>query len=220
MITVNETIEYNDQLSRYIRDLFVVEDEPLQSIRERTSQAGLPPHDINPEEGRFLQLLTRACSARKAIEFGTLAGYSSIWIAQGLMPGGKLFTFEKERLCVDIAKENFVKANVASQIEVLYGDAHTLVESLIPEAPFDFMFIDAEKTGYVHYFDWAVQNTRVGGFIVAHNAFLHQTILDLETSDEGVKAMQQFHQHVAAEPRVMATVFPAGDGTVIAVKIA
>ena len=220
MSTVNETIEYNEQLSQYVRNLFVVEDETLQQIRERAPKENLPPHDINSEEGRFLQLLVRACDARKAVEFGTLAGYSSIWIARGLAPGGKLFTFEKEQGCVDIAKENFAKADVTGKVEVLCCDAHTLVESLIPTGPFDFVFIDAEKTGYISYFDWAVQNTRVGGFIVAHNAFLHRTILDFDTDDEGVKAMQMFHKHVASEPRVMGSVFPAGDGTVVTVKIA
>lgn len=220
MATVNETIEYNEQLSQYIRNLFIVEDQTLQQIRDRAPQSGLPPHDINPEEGRFLQILVRACDAKSAVEFGTLAGYSSIWIAQGLAPGGKLYTFEKEPACVDIAKDNFVKADVASQIEAICGDAHALVDTIASKAPFDFVFIDAEKTGYISYFDWAVENTRQGGFIVAHNVFLHRTILDADTTDEGVQAMQQFHKHVAASNRVMCTVFPAGDGTLVAVKVA
>lgn len=219
MTTVNEAIEYNDQLSQYIRNLFVEEDQTLQQIRERKPQENLPPHDVNPEEGRFLQLLVRACDAKRAVEFGTLVGYSSIWIARGLAPEGKLFTFEKEQLCVDIAKENFVKANVASLIEIICGDAHTLAENLT-QAPFDFVFIDAEKSGYISYFDWAVEHTRLGGLIVAHNAFLHRTILEADTSDEGVKAMQMFHKHVATSKRVMASVFPAGDGTLVAVKTA
>lgn len=219
MTTVNETIEYNESLSHYIRNLFVAEDELLEQIRTRVPQAGLPPHDVNPEEGCFLQLLTRASGAKKAIEFGTLAGYSSIWIARGLVPDGKLFTFEKEPRCVDIAKENFIKAGVASQIEVLCGDAHDLVQSLTAQGPFDFVFIDAEKTGYGAYFDWAVSNTKVGGYIAAHNVFLHREILDSATDDQGVRAMQLFHQQVAAEPRVMSTVFPAGDGTLVAVKL-
>lgn len=220
MSTVNEAIEYNDQLSQYIRNLFVDEDQTLQQIRTRPPQEGLPPHDVNPEEGRFLQLLARACNAKRAVEFGTLVGYSSIWIARGLAPEGKLFTFEKEQFCVDIAQENFVKANVARQIEIICGDAHTLVDNIITQAPFDFVFIDAEKSGYISYFDWAVENTRLGGLIVAHNAFLHRTILDADTTDEGVKAMQMFHKHVATSKQVMASVFPAGDGTLLAVKTA
>jgi len=217
MTTVNETIEYNEHLSQYIRNLFVVEDDTLQQIRERPAKEGLPPHDINPEEGRFLQLLVRASNAKSAIEFGTLVGYSSIWIARGLAPEGKLFTFEKEPMCADIAKDNFAKANVAHQIEILCGDAHTLVDSVAAQGPFDFVFIDAEKTGYIDYFDWALENTRPGGFIVAHNVFLHRTILDSDTTDEGVKAMQMFHKQVATSNRVTSTVFPAGDGTLVAV---
>lgn len=217
MTTVNETIEYNEQLSQYIRNLFIVEDETLQQIRDRPPKEGLPPHDINPEEGRFLQLLVRASNAKSAVEFGTLVGYSSIWIARGLAPGGKLFTFEKEPMCADIAKDNFAKANVAHQIELLCGDAHALVDSIAAQGPFDFVFIDAEKTGYIDYFEWALENTRPGGFIVAHNVFLHRTILDADTTDEGVKAMQMFHKHVATSNRVMSTVFPAGDGTLVAV---
>jgi predicted O-methyltransferase YrrM len=210
---------YNDQLSQYIISLFAMEDESLQRIRADSQKQGLPSINIKPEEGRFLQFLARASGARKAVEIGTLGGYSSIWIARGMLPGGRLVTLEKETKHADVARSHIEDAGLSDVIEVRVGDAHRLLAELIADRPFDFIFIDAEKAGYPAYFDWAIDNATPGGIIAAHNAFRRGSVASLGEDDAHSELMRQFNQQVADDTRLISTIFPAGDGTLISVKI-
>ena len=211
---------YNEQINQYITSLFAVEDAPLVSARQDSPQHGLPTINITPEEGRFLQFLVRASGGRKAVEIGTLGGYSGIWIARGLLPGGKLITLDKETKHAEVAEMHFTAAGLSEVIELRVGDAHQLLNQLSAEGPFDFVFIDAEKPGYPAYFDWARENIRRGGIIAAHNAFRKGSVAGLGKDDENSELMRQFNQQVANESRLISTIYPAGDGTVISVKIA
>jgi predicted O-methyltransferase YrrM len=205
---------YNDQFSQYITDTFAAEDDALRQIRAATPQRGLPQINISPEEGHFLQLQVRASGGAKVLEIGTLGGYSGTWIARGLAPGGRLITLELEPKHATVAQEHFELAGVEDRVEIIVGNAHDLLTTLTAEAPFDFVFIDAEKEGYGRYFDWALENVRVGGVIAAHNAFRAGHILDDPTDP-----IFAFNQRVATEPRVISTIYPGGDGTLLAVRI-
>ncbi|NJN44336.1 MAG: hypothetical protein HC806_06190 [Anaerolineae bacterium] len=121
---------YNDELSAYITEHFAREDTAIRRARERSPERGLPAISIRPEEGRFLQLLVAACQAKKAIEIGTLGGYSGTWIARGLLPGGKLFTLEKSDKHAEVAREHFEGAGVADRVEIIVGDAHQTLAKL------------------------------------------------------------------------------------------
>jgi caffeoyl-CoA O-methyltransferase len=180
----------------------------------------VPALALRAEEGRSLQFLARSCGARKAIEIGTLGGYSGTWIARGLVDGGKLITLEKESKHADVARANFAKTGVADRVEIKVGDAHETLKTLVKDAPFDFIFIDAEKTGYKNYFDWAVQNVRVNGIIAAHNALRRGTIVDPSNNETDTVATRAFNEYVAKHPRVISTIFPGGDGMLVAVKVA
>jgi predicted O-methyltransferase YrrM len=210
---------YDDRTSDYISGLFA-HDEILQEIYEAVPRKGLPAISIKPEEGRFLQLLVRACGGQRALEIGALGGYSGSWIARGLAPGGRLITLEKETLHAEIARQHFEKAGVSDRVKIRTGDAHSLLKDLVSEGPFDFIFIDAEKTGYPAYFDWAVENVRIGGIIAAHNAFRKGSVTGAVPDDDFSEVTRQFNQHVAEEKRVISTIYPAGDGTLLAVRIA
>jgi predicted O-methyltransferase YrrM len=210
---------YNDQLSNYIGTLFAQEDESLQRVIVDSRKQGFPPINIKPEEGRFLQLLARACGAQKALEIGTFHGYSTIWIARGMLPGGCLITLEQEPKRAEIAQSHFEAAGLGDMIDVRVGDAHSLLIELVDEGPFDFVFIDAEKPGYPAYFDWAIENTRIGGVIAIHNAFSRGNVAGLQKYTARSRLMRQFNQQVADETRLISTIFPAGDGTLISVKI-
>jgi caffeoyl-CoA O-methyltransferase len=210
---------YNDQISQYISSLFAGEDSALQRAREESPKLGLPAISIKPEEGLFLQFLACASGAKKAVEIGTLGGYSGIWIARGLHPGGVLYTLDKETRHAEVARAHFAAAGVSDVIEVLVGDAHSLLLELSDQGPFDFVFIDAEKPGYPAYFDWAIVHTRQGGIIAAHNAFRMGTVTDLGQDDAHSELMRQFNQQVASDERLISTIYPAGDGTLIAVKV-
>jgi caffeoyl-CoA O-methyltransferase len=211
---------YNDQISAYISQLFARQDASHHQAKQSALDRGLPAINIQPEEGRFLQFLVRACGASKALEIGTLGGYSGIWIAGGLVDGGKLITVEREPLHARVARENFAFAGLSDQVEVRVGEASSLLAELAAEAPFDFIFIDAEKTGYKLYFAWAVENVRLGGIIAAHNAFRHGEIIQSGQVNEATRIMQDLNRQVASDTHLISTIFPAGDGTLVAVRIA
>jgi caffeoyl-CoA O-methyltransferase len=212
-------IIYNDTLSNYITELYAPEDEALRAAREESPKKGLPAIGIKPEEGRFLQLLARASGGRRALEIGTLGGYSGIWIARGLAPGGKLITLEKEPKHAEVARAHFAAAGVAGRVEIRVGEARDSLAGLTHHEPFDFVFIDADKTGYGAYFDWALEGVRVGGLIVAHNAFRNGEIINAGSTQADTIYMRSFNKRLAGEPRVISTIYPGGDGTLVAIKI-
>lgn len=210
---------YNDELSQYVTDLFAEEDDVLRTVRRQTVELGLPAISVQPEEGRFLQCLARASGAERALEIGTLGGYSSIWIVRGLVNDGRLVTVEKKPAHAEVARRHFERAGLTDRIDVRVGDAHQVLETLTGEAPFDFVFIDAEKSGYDAYFSWALEHVRIGGIIAAHNAFAGGGRVLTGDDDEMGGHVRRFNARVATEPRVLSTVFPAGDGMVVAVKV-
>ena len=209
---------YNDHLADYITGLFAPQDAATIRALTESPQRGLPAISIKPEEGKFLQMLTRMCAARKAVEIGTLGGYSGIWIARGLLPGGKLVTLEKEPRHAAVAREHFEAANVLDRVEIRIGDAHESLKSLAAEGPFDFVFIDAEKSGYAAYYEWAMTHVRLGGLVTAHNAFRGGAVADPNDHTSDTEAMRAFNAQVAADSRGLATIYPGGDGMVVVVK--
>jgi caffeoyl-CoA O-methyltransferase len=189
----------------------------LQHVLEAIPRRGLPPITIKPEEGRFLQFLVRACGARTVVEIGTLGGYSGVWLARGLPPDGRLITLEKEPAHAEVAREHFALAGLAERLDLRVGDAREGLPRLAPEGPFDFCFIDAEKTDNDVYLDWALVNIRRGGVIAAHNAFRHGEILNAGDRSPETESMRRFNQRFAREPRLLGTIFPAGDGMLVGI---
>lgn len=210
---------YNDETRNYITNLFAVEDEVLWEIRKLTVEKGLPDIGITPEEGKFIHLLVRACGAYTALEIGALGGYSGVWIARALSPGGHLFSLEKSGKHASVARSHFSMAGVDDRVTVVAGDAHQLLPAMSKKAPFDFVFIDAEKSGYMAYYEWAVANLRPGGVIAAHNVLWGGAVAQ-EYSGEAIDLMKQFNRFVASDTRVASSIYPAGDGTLVAVRLA
>jgi caffeoyl-CoA O-methyltransferase len=211
---------YNDQFSAYITETFARPDDALEQILTNIPARGLPAIAIKPEEGRFLQFLVAASGARRAVEIGTLGGYSGTWLARGLPADGKLITLEVEPHHADVAREHFALAGVDDKVEVRVGNAHDRLPGLAAEGPFDFCFIDAEKSGYHAYLDWALANVRAGGVIAAHNAFRGGALLDETDQSADAGLMREFNQRFAREPRLLSIIFPAGDGTLAGVVTA
>jgi caffeoyl-CoA O-methyltransferase len=213
-------VTYSDALSEYVVRTYAGEDEILRRILRGIEAAGLPTITVAPEEGRFLQFLAAAVNARRTVEIGTLGGYSGTWIARGMPAGGRLITLEVNEQHARVAREHFRLAGLERQVEVRVGDAHALLPGLAAEGPFDLVFIDADKQGYVRYLEWAVDNLRPGGVVAAHNAFAFGgNVIDERPRDEGVLAMQAFNQRMAQESRLLSTIFPAGDGMAVGVRI-
>lgn len=211
---------YDEALEIYVRTIFADEGEAFSDIRERTLAAGYPQGMIRPEEGRFLQFLVAVSGGRLALEIGTLGGYSGSWIARGLADGGRLITIEREAQRAQFARENLESVGLSERVDVRVGEAHGLLGELSAEGPFDFIFIDAEKEGYPHYFEWAVANLAGGGVLAAHNALSHGAVADPDDQRERTRALRWFNEHLAADPDFVSMIFPAGDGIAFGLKLA
>lgn len=211
---MNETIRAN--LNQYITDLFAPEDDVLMWIQAEAARSELPAISVQAHEGRLLQLLVHAIGARKIVEIGTLAGYSGVWLARALPPGGKLYTLEKSSKHAAIARNNFTRAKVDDRVELLEGAALDSLVKLNSQAPFDLVFIDADKSSYLMYLAWSIDHLRPGGMIAAHNALRAGNIITPQNDDD--HTMRAFNEALAADPRLHSTILAVGDGMAVGIK--
>lgn len=209
----------DEQLRAYVREHFSDHDGLLAALMPAAQAAGLPQISIAPEEGRTFQLLLRAIGARKVLEIGTLGGYSAITMARALPSDGKIITLERSGKHAAFAREWIERAGFSNVVEVREGVALETLPRLAGEAPFDAVFIDANKEDYPQYLDWALRYTRTGGLIIAHNAFMHGRVVHAGETDRGVAAMQEFNRRFAAEPRLLATMLMGGDGIAVGLVV-
>ena len=211
-------------ISDYVCSLYAGEESRKKGIRRRAAERGLPDIHVSMTDGLHLEILARACQAKKAVEVGTLAGYSGVWIAQGLQRGGKLFTLELEPRHAETAQETFKKAGVAGKVKILVGPALENLKKIAPKGPFDFMFIDADKVSYSAYLDWAAKYLRVGGVFAADNTFAFGLIAKPFKARSGhqaqsVRALLKFNRLAARHPRFRTTILPTGEGLTVGVKV-
>lgn len=173
----------------------------------------VPAIMVGPAEGKLLALLCRLAGVNRAVEVGTLLGYSAIHIARALPPGGHLWTIEYEAEHADLAEANLAAAGVGDRVSVLRGAGVDVLPSLDALAPFDAVFLDADKVSYPHYARWALAHLRTGGLVLGDNAYLFGELMD--DSDRG-RAMREFHQLVAAA--CDSVCIPTPDGLVLGIK--
>jgi predicted O-methyltransferase YrrM len=185
-------------------DATMVGDDPvLSAALQASKQAGLPSIAVSAQQGKFLSLLAGAIGARRVLEIGTLGGFSSIWLARGVGPEGRVTTLEYEPKHAEVARANLERAGVGDRVEVLIGAALDTLPTLT--GPFDLVFIDADKPGYTDYFGWAVRLARPGALIIADNVVRNGAVAGSGSTDVSVLGIQRFNAAVAAEPRVTAT---------------
>lgn len=206
----------------YIRKLYATQDGLLSAIAAKLKEMDVEIQ-ISPEEGKLLQLLIGLHGIKTIVEVGTLAGYSAIWMARALPADGHLYTLEKNPKHAEIAHGFIAQSDVKDRITVLEGDAGKLLDSLNDKAPFDMMFIDADKPGYNAYLDWAEAHVRPGGLIVADNTLLFDTI-GLPAPPEGTApstwhGMRLFNDRLADTRQYFSTMIPTDDGLTVAVKL-
>ena len=205
--------EVQRRLTLFVRAMFAPEDAILQTVRQRTTEHGLPQIAIRPEEGQMLQFLASLVGARRILEIGTLAGYSGIWLARALPADGELTTLELDPKHAQVAREHFALAGVAERVRVVEGEAmHTLTHELA-DARFDMVFVDADKTGYPDYLAWSVEHVRPGGLIAAHNAFRSGHLF---ADDPASQATRRMLEAMAEDARLLSTIIPVGDGIAVA----
>jgi predicted O-methyltransferase YrrM len=194
-------------VDRYVTDLLVPRDAALDAALEANAAAGLPAHDVSPVQGRMLELLARMRGARRILEIGTLGGYSTIWLARALAPGGRLVTLEREPHHADVARANLARAGLADVVDLRVGPALEALPLLAAKGgdPFDLVFVDADKQSAPEYLQWALRLTRPGGLIVADNVVRGGALADAESDDPRVRGVRRMHELLAAEPSVCAT---------------
>jgi len=181
---------------------FAAEDEGLKHALKAAKQAGLPEIQISPIQGKFLQLLAVACNAHKILEIGSLGGYSGIWLSRALPANGRFITLEINPAHAELVQNAFAKAGVSDRAEVRVGNALDLLPLLEQEAPFDLIFIDADKPPYSQYLDWALRLSRPGSIIVADNCIRSGKGFE-EPQDEGMAGIVAFNNRIASDPRLI-----------------
>ncbi len=205
---------------RYSSRLFAVEDDILQRTRATMEQEGLRPINISAGSGQLLHLLALTIGARRILEIGTLGGYSAIWLARALPADGKLISLEIDEHHAAVARRNLAQAGLGDKVEVRVGPALDSLTAMqqAGEAPFDLVFIDADKDGYVDYLQKAVALVREGGLILADNT-LPDAVLD-DAADSGTK---RYNAAIAAHPALVSSIVPVlrsqgFDGLTISLK--
>ena len=190
----------------YIAGVFVPPDPALDGAQAAAAAAGLPAIAVSVPHGKFLHILSLIRGARRILEIGTLGGYSTIWLARALPPGGRLVSLEFDPKHAGVARANLSAAGLDDRVEVLVGRALDTLPTLPANEPFDLVFIDADKPSTPDYVRWGLKLTRPGSIIVIDNVVRNGDVLDATGANESAAAMRQAMAVLAAEPRVTATV--------------
>jgi caffeoyl-CoA O-methyltransferase len=194
-------------------------DPPLQALIERTDAlGGVSRMQVAPEQGAFLTVLAAALGTRRAVEVGTFTGYSSTCIARGLAPGGQLLCCDVSEEWTAIAREAWVAAGVDDRIELRIAPAMDTLRDLPDDDPIDLAFIDADKGGYLDYYESLLPRMRPGGVIAVDNVLWGGRVVDPSDTEADTEAIRRFNDHVAADVRVQVAMLPIADGLTLAVK--
>ncbi len=197
---------WND-VERYLADLFAPEDAALQRVLNSTRDAGLPEIQVSPTDGKLLHVLALIQGATTILEIGTLAGYSTIWLARALPAGGRVVTLEVDPEHARVAEANLAAAGLSDQVEVRVGPALETLPKLQQEGlRFDMVFIDADKDAYPEYLEWSLKLALPGALIVADNVVRQGEVVDAGSDDPSVQGTRRFNQALAREQRVTAAI--------------
>jgi predicted O-methyltransferase YrrM len=201
------TQELWSAVDHYINDTLIGPDAVLEEVLRASTAAGLPQIHVSPSLGKLLHLLVRIQGARSVLEIGTLAGYSTIWLARGLPSGGKLITLESEPAHAEVARACFTQAGLSGIIDLRLGPALETLPQLAAEGsgPFDLIFIDADKPSYPDYFRWGLRLSHRGSIMIIDNVVRDGTVIDAGSDDPRVQGVRRLNELLAAEPRVSAT---------------
>lgn len=190
-----------------------VQQQLQRTTAERTGSAAMM--QIGSDQGTLFEILARATGARSALEIGTFTGYSALSIARGMGPEGHLICCDVSEEWTAIAREHWEEAGVADRIELRLGPALDTIAALPADLTFDLVFIDADKTSYLQYFEALVDRLTPDGLMLVDNTLWSGLVADEEQRDENTLALRAFNAHVAADPRVRCVVLPVGDGVTV-----
>lgn len=195
------------EVDRYLVETVVGADDALDHALAANASAGLPPIDVSPTQGKLLNLLARMVGATRVLEIGTLGGYSTIWLARAVGESGRVVTLEYEPRHAAVARDNVNRAGVGGRVDIRVGAALDSLPAVEADgiAPFDLVFIDADKVNNSNYVRWALRLSRPGTVIVVDNVVRGGSVSNPDLDDEAVRASREVLDLLAAEPRLDAT---------------
>ncbi len=205
--------------TKYIRDVFVQENINLSRIRE-SAKNEMYGVQIGSDEGKLLYTLIKMNHIKNIVEIGTMVGYSSAWMASAIPEDGLIHTIEKSAENAAIARNNFKNAGLENKITLLEGDAIDILKGLNME--YDMVFIDANKSAYCHYLDWAEEHVKKGGLIVADNTLLFDSVY-LDNPPDGINrkswtTMKNFNKRIADPSKYCSIMIPTKEGLTVGIK--
>ena len=213
---------HTPELAAYFAALTAADEGYASHVLEAMAKAGLLASSVSAMEGRLLESLVRLSGVRKAVEIGSLYGYSAHWIARGLPEAARLYSLEKDPSCVNAAKDGIEASGLSRKVTVMEGAAPESLKTLAKLAPFDFCFIDADIENYPAYLRWASANLRPGGLVVAGGAFLQGKVCcdGGEPADNAAaRSMREFFHILFDSDRfASSSVVPTGGGLALGIK--
>jgi caffeoyl-CoA O-methyltransferase len=213
------SIAVTPELHDYILEHSAAPDDVQRSLMEETAKLGrVSGMQIGPEQGAFMTMLTKVMEVKLAVEVGTFTGYSSLCIARGLAPGGRLICCDVSDEWTSIGRRHWEQAGMADRIDLRIAPAIETLRSLPKEPEVDLAFIDADKSGYLDYYGELVTRVRSGGVLLVDNVLWSGRVIDPDVSDDDTSAIRAFNDHVAADDRVDTVMLPIGDGLTLAYK--
>lgn len=192
-------------VDNYLIDALIPADPAMDRILQNNQRAGLPPIDVAANQGQLLALLVRISGARRVLEIGTLGGYSTAWMARALPDDGELITLEYSPHHAAVARENLALAGVAHKTQVIEGPALDSLAAMHAPAPFDLIFIDADKPNNPHYLNWALRYARAGTLIIGDNVVRNGEVTNPYSKDANVQGVRTFIEMMGSDPRLDAT---------------
>jgi len=191
------------QVDHYFADALAAEDVALKAALAHNAAQGLPVHDVSALQGKMLALMVTLTGAKRVLEIGTLGGYSTIWMARALPEQGQIISLEFNPHHAEVARHNLALARVQDRAEVLVGAALDTLPMLA--APFDLIFLDADKVNNPHYLQWALKLARIGTVIIADNVVRGGAVVDADNNDANVRGLREFVQMISDDTRLDAT---------------
>jgi predicted O-methyltransferase YrrM len=201
------------RLYEYVEALYAQNDDVLEALLAEAQREGLPSIQVRPAVGKLLAVLVKLSGAIRVLEIGTLAGYSAIWLGRALPARGSLTSLEVSDLHAAVARRGIARAGLTGRVEVIVGPALDTLRMLPEDQPFDMVFIDADKGSYPLYLDHALRLTRAGGLIVADNVLRDGAVLDGTAADGTIRAIREYNERVAHNPRLEATIVLTQSGS-------
>jgi predicted O-methyltransferase YrrM len=221
--TPHMTQDQWSDMDAYIVDRLVPADPILEQALLDNHAGGLPSIDVAPNQGKLLHILARVAGAKRILEIGTLGGYSTIWLARALPGDGTLVTLEFSPKHARVARANIDRAGLSHLVTIHVGPALENLPKLAAEAPFDLIFVDADKRNNPNYLDWALKLSRPGTLIIVDNVVRDGAVLDASSSDADIRGIRRFFDALAHETGLTATALQTvgtkgWDGLAIAIR--